>query len=819
MTFQNLYAIILRNLQGYRHCYFDMSPTEVLVKKLESDYGIQINDLIKEILKYMPDFNETKFRKAYSFAADAHQGQMRRENKPYIYHPLETAKILSSLHVDEDTLLAALLHDVPEDTSKTIEEIESKFGKRVAFLVEGVTKLSKVHYQNNMAQRQVDSLKKLFIHSAQDPRIILIKLADRLHNMRTLQFHDNPEKRKRIANETMEIFVPITNLLGIEEIKNELEDLCFKYINPDEYASLAARMQEIREKNAPVLEETINLIEQGLRKNNISASVFGRIKNLYGIYKKVVTQQRKLEEFDNLICLRILVPEKSQCYEALGIVHSLFVPKTGKFKDYIAMPKINGYQSLHTTTFGLHGYTTEVQIRTNQMHLEDEYGIAAHYFLKSNKSSRQILEEDKRSDWANKISEITKDEDLNLNLLEELKLDILRDRIFVFTPKGDTIDLPQGATCIDFAYNIHTEIGEKALKADVNGDTVPMSTVLQNGDTVKIITCDYEKGPDRSWLGFVKTNYAKNKIKDYFRRISREEKIRTGKSLLQKEMDRAGLGLIKELPSKKIREFLIEHDNYNSLDDIFAGIAEGGIKPIDFLNLFYPDKHVTLGHFNLLEGKLLKSYPEKGTTVSFKIISKDTFCQLEKIMKVFMNMKVIIIKQKSYISKVSNNLVCRFIVRLKTFSQVSQLFENLEQVEGIKKVSRIFWQRKLMFVLVSMFTFIIWAIHPFVLHYISVNLVSSQHPYISSMLLYVGIFMLFMMVFLLKTITQRSFPELRESTTFWVMTYLLSTFALITLFAEIYFFHLTFNWVFIFGLIILIFAYLTSEYLSYRDRL
>lgn len=792
-----------------------MSPQE-LVTKLASEYGISIDDLIEKVREYLPEANEQKIRKAFVFAAEAHEGQMRKENRPYIYHPLEAAKILSTLHVDEDTLVASILHDVPEDTNRTIPEIESRFGKKVAFLVEGVTKLSKVHYQHDMEQRQVDSLKKFFIHSAQDPRIILIKLADRLHNMRTLQFIEKPEKRARIARETLEIFVPIANLLGIEELKQELEDLCFKFLYPDEFMSLEQRMKEIREKNIPVRDEIIEIIEKEMKKTNIPAQVYERMKNMYSIYKKVISHQRKLEDYDNLIHFRILVPEVEQCYQVLGMVHSLFKPKTAKFKDYIAIPKINGYQSLHTTTFGLHGCMAEFQIRTNQMHLEAEYGIAAHYFLSPLKNCKHVLGDDKRSDWANKIMEMQKEEEYSQDFMQDLKLDFFHDRIFAYTPKGESVDLPQGATCIDFAYQIHSEVGNRALKADVNGEIVPMSTVLQNGDTVRIITSDYSKGPDRAWLGFVKTNSARNKIREYFKKISREEKIKSGKNLMQKEMDRAGLGLLRELPSRKIKGFLKKHNSLNIADDIFAGIGEGSLKAVDVLNDFYPQKNATLGYLNLLEGRN-RNRSDKNTTVSIKIVSKDAIGQLEKILKVTSILHINVLSTKAYLSKWSGNFICRLLVTLKTFSQVSYLFENLEQVEGVKKVTRVFWQRKALFIAGSMFTFLFWAMHPFILHYISAN-VTQAHPYVSAILLYSGIFMLFLMVILLKSLTQRSFPELRETTAFWIMTYLMSTFALITLFAEIYFFHLSFNWVFIFGLIILIFAYLTSEYLSYRER-
>ncbi len=794
-----------------------MSPSEELIKEL-GDFGIDANPLIKEVKRYLPTLNDEKLSKAFVFAAAAHRGQMRRENKPYISHPLETAMILAGLHADEDTLIAAILHDVPEDTEKTIEEIETRFGKRVSFLVEGVTKLSKVHYQNNMAQRQVDSLKKLFIHTAQDPRIILIKLADRLHNMRTLNFIEAPEKRTRIASETLEIFVPIANLLGIEEIRSELEDLCLKYLFPDEFKSLSERILNVRLKNQPILDDTIEKVKEELRKDGITAKVIGRQKNIFSIYKKIALQQRRLEEFDNFIALRVLVNDKDDCYKALGLIHSAFKPKTGKFKDYIAMPKVNGYQSLHTTVFGINGYTTEVQIRTNQMHIEAEYGIAAHYFYGTRKNVKSILEEDSRSDWANKIIEMQKEEDYDGNFVEDLKHDIFHDRIFVFTPTGESIDLPAGATCIDFAYEIHSDIGDRALKADVNGDILPMAHELQNGDIVRIIVSDFDKGPERAWLGFVKTNIARNRIREYFRRISQQDKIRTGKNLLQKEMDRAGLGLFKDLPAKKIKEFLNLNEKINSFDDILAGIGEGSIKPIDVLSHIYDQERVTLGAFNFLDRNILRKLPDNGTMVTIRVISKDAVGQLEKILKILSTFKINIIKTQAYMSFFSNHFICKLHVSMNTFNQVSELFENLEQIDGVKKVERLFWHRKAILALGIILTFSVWAMHPFVLAYIMEHLSSDDHPLISSAFLYMGVFMLFAMVFFLKSLTPLSFPELRETRTFWILTYLLNFFALLTMMAEVYFFSINFNWAIVTVLILMIFAYLTYEYVGYRRR-
>jgi len=767
-----------------------------------------IGRLISDIKVYMPEFNEQKFLRSYTFASKAHEGQLRKGGEPYITHPLATAKILSSLHVDEDTLIAAILHDVPEDTDRTIEDVQKRFGKRVAFLVEGITKLSKVHYQKNMKKRQIESLRKLFIHSAKDPRIIIIKLADRLHNMRTLQFIDNPLKRERIAKETLEIFVPIANLLGIEELKSELEDLCFRSLLPDDYHLLSDRLKTSREKNKKALDKMIERLETIFRKNGLSTSIYGRRKNIYGIYKRIYSEQSKLQDYDDFLALRIIVPNLEDCYTVLGIIHGNFKPKTGKFKDYIAVPKRNGYQSLHTTVFGIGGLNTEFQIRTHQMHLEAEYGIAATYFEKS-KHRNPHLEADSRTNWTLKILEYNNraNDDESDSFMENLKLDILHDRIFVFTPKGDCIDLPQGATCIDFAYEIHTEVGHRAINAEINGSTVPMSSALQNGDTVNIITSDLPKSPNRHWLAFVKTNAARNRILDYFKKISREEKITNGKELLQKELDRAGLGKIRDLPGKKVKAFCQLQNDCRGIDGLLEKIGEGSLSAVEFISQVYP----TVDRSG--KTRISRSRPPSKTLVSMKVTSRNSPQIITRLLQLLEIQNISVIKIKSYLSPLNASLVCRISFLAESFSQISSLFEAVEQIEGVTNVERMFWQRKLQFILGSILTFIIWAIHPFLVHFIAIDLgIDVLHPVQANMLLYAGLLMLFLVVLSLKKITQRSFPEMRENRNFWFFTFLLIAFAIITLFAEIYFFQINYDWFIVFASIIGILVYRLSEF-------
>jgi len=808
----------LYSSKGYLESF--MEQKQALITALRNDFGLDIEAMVSDVRRYTPHLNERKFKEAFFFSAKAHEGQFRKENKPYIIHPIETVKILISLHADEDTLIAAFMHDVPEDTATTIEQIETKFGKKVAFLVNGVTKLAKVHYRNDMATRQVESLKKLFIYTAEDPRIILIKLADRLHNMRTLQHIDKPEKRMRIARETLEIFVPVANLLGIEELKSELEDLCFRYLMPDEYESIADRMQRSRDKNKKVMDETIDLVHRELEKSHLKAMVVGRQKNLYAIYKKVVAQGKRMDEMDDLIALRILVPEREDCYKVLGVLHTLFNPKPGKFKDYIAVPKVNGYQSLHTTVFGLKGVITEFQIRTHQMHLEAEYGTAARYF-EENQKAKPTEAEDKRSNWMVKIREMEKINRPQDSFIDTLKDDILQDRIFVFTPRGEPVDLPQDATCIDFAYAIHTQVGHRALKADINGEIVPITTALKTGDIVRIITSDRSKGPNREWLSFVKTSGAKNKIREYFQKESKESKLHLGRLLLQKEYDRAGLGIIKAIPKKKILEL---GDNFPELhlkqfDDVLTAIGEGALGTLDLIHFLFP-VHQTLpgSRHTVLEFLRLKPRHLK-TQVNVKIsFNEDMPGQLQSLLNIISKFNINILKTHGYLSLFRRVFLCKFTIEVDNYEQLSELFENFEHVPGVMRVERQFWKRKLWFLIVSMLSFALWVVHPFVMDLIRNEFALSTDSLLPTIFQYFSLFMLFLGVFLLKSLSRRSFPELRETTAYWVMSFLLTAFATVIFIGEIYFLNLNFNWIVVFGIILAIVAYQVVEYVSVSRR-
>jgi len=544
----------------------------------------------------MSDLNENRIIDAYKFAEAAHANQKRKDGSEYIHHPLSTCEILTHLKVDEDTLVAALLHDVPEDTHITLKEIETKFGKSVSSLVEGITKLSKVHYKDDMAERQIESLKKLFFHSAKDLRIILIKLADRLHNMRTLEHLHDIGKRLRISKETLEIYVPIANLLGIWEIKSELEDLSFMHIYPADFKRIKKLVDESALKRTDILKETLHKIRSALRTKHVKAEVHARQKNLYSIFKKMMLTGKTFYDIYDLIALRIIVDSIDECYKSFGIVHQTFRPKHKRVKDYIAVPKVNGYQSLHTTVFGPVGTIIEFQIRTYKMHIEDEYGIAAHYFydtLKDKRVRKKNLSDalKKHSEWARKILDIQKGIKSNYDFMQVLKFDIFQDRIFVFTPKGEVIDLPYGATAIDFAYAIHSDIGNHAVLCEANGERLPMTTRLRTGNTVKIITSQSIKGPQRDWLTIVKTDVARTRIKGFFKQESSSKNYHAGMDLLKKELALFGQEKLKKVPKQREKEILEKFGSAN-MKKLITAMGEGTVNIKDVLNEFYTNREL-----------------------------------------------------------------------------------------------------------------------------------------------------------------------------------------------------------------------------------
>ena len=538
-----------------------------------------INDIIAELKKRKRKANIKLVLKAYDFANEKHKGQLRKSGEPYIIHPLQVAYILTTIDMDEATICAALLHDVVEDTEITHEDLIKEFGEEIANLVDGVTKLSKLQEYTTIKEQQVEDYRKMFLAMGRDIRVILIKLADRLHNMRTLKFLT---RDRQIANakETMDLYAPLANRLGLYSIKWELEDLSFKYLYPEEYRELVEGIDKKREERLVFIEKIMDKIRLELKRNRIDAEVTGRAKHLYSIYRKMKRDNKTLDEIYDLFALRILVNSVKDCYAALGVVHELYSPMPGRFKDYISVPKSNMYQSLHTTLIGPKGTPFEVQIRTWDMHRVAVFGIAAHWAYKeANKEKKSVVkvEEDKLA-WLRESLEWQKDMQDPDEFLNTLKTELFEDEVYVFTPKGDIKVLPKGSTPIDFAYHIHAEIGHKMTGCKVNNKMVPIITKLKNGDIVDIITSDAPKGPSRDWLKYVKSTTAKNRILSWFKKAEREDNIVKGRDLIEKEIKRIGMSQ-NELYKQEYVNAALNRYKFATIDDMYASVGFGAISP------------------------------------------------------------------------------------------------------------------------------------------------------------------------------------------------------------------------------------------------
>jgi GTP pyrophosphokinase len=532
------------------------------------------NKLIERILEYNKDADVKTIQKAYDLAIEAHQGQKRVSGEDYINHPLEVAMILADLQLDVPTIAAAILHDVVEDTDYSSEDMKREFGDEIAELVDGVTKISKLEFKSKEEQ-QAESLRKMIIAMAKDIRVIMIKLADRLHNMRTLKFMPE-EKQKAKAQETLDIYSPIAHRLGISKIKWELEDISLRYLDEKGYYDLVSKVAQKREVREAYIADVIQILKEKLAEVGIEADIQGRPKHFYSIYRKMYKQNRNFEEIYDLIAVRIIVNSIKDCYGVLGVAHTMWKPIPGRFKDYIAMPKPNLYQSLHTTVIGPKGDPFEVQIRTWEMHRTAEFGIAAHWKYKEGVDESDNFEE--KLVWLRQILEWQRELSDASEFMETLKVDLFTDEVFVFSPKGDVIQLPQGSCPLDFAYRIHSDVGNKCIGAKINGKIVPLNYTLQNGDIVEVLTSGHSNGPSRDWLKIVKSSHARNKIKQYFKKDKRDENIQKGKELLDKEVKRQGLQQANILKQSYL-EFVSQKSNYQSVDDLYSSIGYGGLKP------------------------------------------------------------------------------------------------------------------------------------------------------------------------------------------------------------------------------------------------
>jgi GTP pyrophosphokinase len=533
--------------------------------------GLRV-DLLSTLAAHDPNADLEPVGRAFDLAVDAHDGQVRASGEPYVTHPIAAAGILAELGLDPDAIQAALLHDVPEDTEYSLPDIEERFGSEVASLVDGVTKLSKFNSPSR-EQQQAENIRKMFLAMAEDIRVVLIKLADRLHNMRTLEALPI-EKQQRIARQTMEIYAPLAERLGIWQIKWELEDLAFKVLEPDRYRELARLLDTRRKGRETFIDRAIAELTPALEAAGIDADLQGRPKHLFSIWKKMLRKGAELGEIYDVYAIRILVDEVRDCYAALGVVHSLWRPIPGQFDDYIAVPKNNLYQSLHTAVIAIDGKPLEIQIRTHQMHQVSEVGIAAHWRYKEGSKADRAY--DAKLAWLRQLMDWQRDVADASEFVEGIKLDIFQDQVFVFTPKGDIKDLPAGATPLDFAYRIHTDVGHRTIGAKVNNRLVPLDYRLKNGDIVEIVTTKAEHGPSRDWMNIVRTSHAREKIRQWFKRKDRDENVDHGREALERELRRLARTNIAAVGTDRIAD-VARHYNHDSVDDLYAAIGYGAV--------------------------------------------------------------------------------------------------------------------------------------------------------------------------------------------------------------------------------------------------
>ena len=537
-------------------------------------------ELISSVRKYHPSTDISMIEKAYKVASEAHKDQKRKSGEPYIIHPLCVAIILADLELDKETIVAGLLHDAVEDTWMTYEEVEKEFGGEVALLVDGVTKIGQLSYSSDKVEMQAESLRKMFLAMAKDIRVIMIKLADRLHNMRTLQYM-TPAKQQEKARETMDIYAPIAHRLGISKIKVELDDLSLKYLKPEVYYDLVEKVALRKSVREEFVGKIVNQVKQHMVDANIKAQVDGRVKHFFSIYKKMVNQHKTIDQIYDLFAVRILVDTVKDCYAALGVIHEMYKPIPGRFKDYIAMPKPNMYQSLHTTLIGPNGQPFEIQIRTFEMHKTAEYGIAAHWKYKESADGKKPVgkSEEEKLNWLRQILEWQRDMSDNKEFMSLLKndLDLFADSVYCFTPQGDVKTLPNGSTPIDFAYSVHSAVGNKMVGARVNGKLVPIEYRIQNGDRIEIITSQNSQGPSRDWLNVVKSTQAKNKINQWFKKELKEDNILKGKDMLTQYAKSKGFK-IGNYTKPQYLEAVLRKYGFRDWDSVLAAIGHGGLK-------------------------------------------------------------------------------------------------------------------------------------------------------------------------------------------------------------------------------------------------
>ena len=579
------------------------------------------NELIASVKKYHPSADISMIEKAYTIARNAHEGQVRKSGEPYIIHPLCVAIILADLELDKETIVAGILHDVVEDTVMSNEEIRKEFSAEVELLVDGVTKLGQLSYSHDKVDEQAENLRNMCLAMAKDIRVILIKLADRLHNMRTLQYM-KPEKQKEKARETMDIYAPLAQRLGISKVKIELDDLSLKYLQPDVYYSLVEQISDKKSAREKFIQQIVAEVREHIDNAGIKARVDGRVKHFFSIYKKMVNQDKTLDQIYDLFAVRILVDNVQDCYAALGSIHEMYKPIPGRFKDYIAMPKPNMYQSLHTTLIGPNGTPFEIQIRTYEMHKTAEYGIAAHWKYKESGGSKEKNIENRaeaKLTWLRQILEWQKDESDNKEFMSLLKsdLDLFSESVYCFTPTGDVKNLPNGSTPIDFAYSIHSAVGNKMIGARVNGKLVPIDYRIQNGDRIEVLTSQNSKGPSRDWLAIVKSTQARNKINQWFKSEFKQSNILKGKDMISQYCKMKSINHT-DIMKPEYQEKVMKKYGFRDWDSVLAAIGHGGLREGQVVNRLL-EEYEKVNKKNITDDKVLENIIETSKDQKMKL--------------------------------------------------------------------------------------------------------------------------------------------------------------------------------------------------------
>lgn len=757
-------------------------------------------ELVALVKKEDSKINLDRLKRAYDFAKKAHEGQFRMSGVPYICHPVEVAKILVDLGGDEDTVIASLLHDVPEDTNYSVEDIQKRFGKHVSALVDALTKLSKVYYRHSMGERQVNSLRKMFLETANDARVVIIKLADRLHNMSTIRYL-RPDKQQRIAKETLEIYAPLANLYGIYQLRRELEDLCFAVLQPEEYSRIKNFVHDHERKRSQHVKESIQILSKALKKAGIEAELQGRPKHFYSIYQKSVRDQKRLSEIYDYFAIRIITESSSDCYKALGVAHALFKPKAKRFKDYIALPKPNGYQSLHTTVVGLRGKLTEIQIRSEAMHRDAEFGAASHIYYKGNKSP--FITEGLRQ-----LKKTMRPE----QFIRVLHDDILQNRIHVFSPTGEIVNLPEGATCLDYVFSVGLPVNTTQFRAIVNNKAYSLIGQLQNGDHIEIVYGKRpQRGPERWWLDHVKTVRAQKSISAYLKKESRESKIQTGSRVLQKELDHESKGPIYKI-SKHEQGRVAKALNVDNFDQVLEGLGDGTYTSNDVYQLFFPSLELgvttQLSHFIRNIGKGLGLEEGEGKyRIRIQVDAYDRPGLLTEVVQPIYAMKIPIIRivGKGYDLKdehlqyseygnripmnskyISTNVID---VDIESHEQLITLFDHFEKIPGVLRAQRVFYRKQIGFFIISILTAAYFVSHFTILKQLSRSEFFSN-PFWANLLTYLGFFALFGLLAWLRSLGNKTIPHFEETKYFWPMAFGLTFFSIATVFFDYFTFGL-----------------------------